>query len=59
MLDNYIKYFENFLVNYYKIILDSKYEKKIITPFIEKYIDVRYYNNSVYERGYSFINKLN
>ena len=59
MLDNYIKYFENFLVNYYKIILDNKYEKKIITPFIEKYIDVRYYNNSVYERGYSFINKLN
>ena len=59
MIDNYIKYFENFLINYYKVILDNKFDKKLLTPFIEKYIDVRYYNNSVYGKGYSFINKLN
>lgn len=59
MIDSYIKYFENFLLNYFRIILDNKYEKKLLSPFIEKYIDVRYYNNSVYGKGYSFINKLN
>ncbi len=59
MIDNYIKYFENFLMNYYRIILGNNYDKKLLMPFIEKYIDVRYYNNSVYSRGYSFINKLN
>ena len=59
MIDNYIKYFENFLFDYYRIILGNEYDKKILTPFIEKYIDVRYYNNSIYSRGYSFINKLN
>ena len=59
MIDNYIKYFEDFLLNYYRIILGSGYDKKIVMPFIEKYVDVRYYNNSIYSKGYSFINKLN
>ena len=59
MVENYIKYFENFLINYYKLILGNKYEKNIVAPFIEKYIDVRYYNNSICGKGYSFINKLN
>lgn len=59
MIENYIKYFESFLLNYYRIILGNGYDKKLLMPFIEKYVDVRYYNNSVYSRGYSFINKLN
>ena len=59
MIENYIKYFESFLLNYYRIILGNGYDKKLLLPFIEKYVDVRYYNNSVYSRGYSFINKLN
>ena len=58
IIENYIKYVENFLNNYYKILLGNKYEKKMITPLIEKYIDVRYYNNSIYDKGYSFVDKL-
>ena len=58
IIENYIKYVENFLNNYYKILLGNKYEKKMITPLIEKYIDVRYHNNSIYDKGYSFVDKL-
>ena len=40
----YIKFVDNFLTDYYKEILGSKYDKDLVRPFIEKYIDVRYYN---------------
>lgn len=40
----YIKFVDDFLTNYYKILLDSKYDKNLVKPFIDKYIDVRYYN---------------
>lgn len=41
---DYIKFVDNFLTNYYKLLLDGKYDKNIVKPFIDKYIDVRYYN---------------
>ena len=59
MISNYIKYFENFLMSYYRLILNNDFDKKLLTPFVEKYIDVRYYNNSILGKGYTFINKLN
>lgn len=40
----YIKFVDNFLTNYYKLLLDGKYDKNLVKPFIDKYIDVRYYN---------------
>ena len=40
----YIKFVDNFLTNYYKLLLDTKYDRSIVKPFIDKYIDVRYYN---------------
>ena len=41
---DYIKFVDTFLTDYYKELLDSKYDKNIVKPFIDKYIDVRYYN---------------
>lgn len=58
VVDDYLKFVNNFLYNYYKMLLAGKYSKKIIMPFVEKYIDVRYYNNSIYETG-SSIDKIN
>ena len=58
IFDEYIKYVDNFLVNYYKLLLGSKYEKRLVKPFIDKYIDVRYYNKYVVNE-YNFINRLN
>ena len=40
----YIKFVDNFLTSYYKLLLDGKYDKNLVKPFIDKYIDVRYYN---------------
>ena len=47
IFEEYIKYVDNFLINYYKLLLGSKYEKRLVRPFIDKYIDVRYYNKFV------------
>ena len=41
---DYIKFVDTFLTDYYKLLLDGKYDKNIVKPFIDKYIDVRYYN---------------
>ena len=43
IFEEYIKYIDNFLVNYFKLLLGSKYEKGLVKPFIDKYKDVRYY----------------
>ena len=59
LVEDYIKFVKNFLINYYKLLLDSKYEKKLVIPFVEKYIDVRYYNNTIYERTTNFVEKVN
>ena len=40
----YIKFVNNFLVEYYKELLGVKYERALVRPFIDKFIDVRYYN---------------
>lgn len=54
----YIKFVNNFLTDYYKLLLDSKYDKNIVKPFIEKYIDVRYYNKYSIKED-SFTERLN
>ena len=56
--EEYIKYVDNFLVNYFKLLLSTKYEKRLVKPFIDKYIDVRYYNKYVV-RDDDFTNRLN
>ena len=47
VFEEYIKYVDNFLVNYFKLLLSSRYEKRLVKPFIDKYKDVRYYNKYV------------
>lgn len=54
---NYIKYTQNFLYDYYRILLDNSYEKKLVQPFIERYIEIRYYND-VYTKENNFVEKI-
>ena len=54
----FIKFVDNFLTDYYKVLLDSKYDKNIVKPFIDKYIDVRYYNKYVVKEN-NFTERLN
>lgn len=47
IFDDYIKFVENFLSNYFRLLLENKYERRLVRPLIDKYISVRYYNDSV------------
>lgn len=55
---DYIKFVDNFLTNYYKLLLSGRYDKNIVKPFINKYIDVRYYNKYAIKED-DFTERLN
>ena len=42
IFDEYIKFVENFLINYFKFLLAGDYERSLIRPFIDRYIDICY-----------------
>ena len=44
IFDDYIKFVENFLSNYFRILLEGKYERRLVRPLIDKYISVKYMN---------------
>lgn len=44
IMDEYVKFMEKSLLNYYKMIYEKKYNKAIATRFIDTYIYVRYGN---------------
>lgn len=58
IFEDYIKFVDNFLSNYFKILLGNKYEKRLVHPFIDKYIRVRYYNEYVVKEK-KFVARLN
>ena len=58
IFEEYIKFVDNFLVNYFKVLLSSTYEKGLVKPFIDKYIAVRYYNKFVINEP-NFTDRLN
>lgn len=45
----YINYIESTLYTYFKYLLAKNYKYGIVKLFITKYIEVRYYNNSIYK----------
>lgn len=44
IMDEYVKFMEKSLLNYYKMIYDKKFNKAIATRFIDTYVYVRYGN---------------
>lgn len=59
ILDEYMKFLEKNIYMYYRVVLGGKFNKDIITTFVNKYIDVRYKNITMYTRGYSFADRIN
>lgn len=49
VLNMYISYIESCLFTYFKFLLGKDYKYKVVKLFVEKYIDVRYYNNGIYK----------
>lgn len=57
--EDYIRFVKNFLLDYYRMLLKEKYDRKLVLPLVEKYIDVRYYNKSIYSDSNSSLEKIN
>lgn len=59
VISKYIDFVKREYYNYFRLILGNKYQKQLCTPFIERYIEVRYYNETNYFNEKDFINRLN
>ncbi len=58
IFDDYMKFIDNFLSSYFRILLANKYERSLVRPFIDKYISIRYYNEFVIKEN-KFTERLN
>ncbi len=59
IINKYIEFVKREYCNFFKLFLGNKYQKQLCMPFIERYILVRYYNETNYSREKDFINRLN
>ena len=59
IVEEYISFIRENFLNFFKIVLGNRYQKNLTQIFIDKYIDVRYYNETNYLTVKDFINRLN
>ena len=59
VVDEYISFIRDNFLHFFKIVLGNRYQKNLTQIFIDKYIDVRYYNETNYLTIKDFINRLN
>ena len=59
IINKYIEFVKREYCNFFKLFLGNKYQKQLCMPFIDKYVLVRYYNETNYTREKDFINRLN
>ena len=55
----YIKFIKKEFLEFFKITLKDKYSKKTCEEFIDKYIDVRYYDETDFPKDKDFITRIN
>ena len=48
IVNEYLKYIKRSFLDFYKIIFGNKYQKNLIDPFLDKYILIRYCNETNY-----------
>ena len=54
----YVKYVNNSLIQYFKILMQEKYISSLVRTFVNRYIEVRYYNCGLIKREKDFISRL-
>ena len=59
IINKYTDFIKRECCNFFKLILGNKYQKQLCMPFILRYIEVRYYNETNYASEKDFINRLN
>lgn len=59
IINEYIDFVRHNFLNFFKIILGNRYKKNLTQIFIDKYIDVRYYNETNYLTVKDFVDRIN
>ena len=59
IVNAYINFVKNSFLEFFRIVLGNRYQKNLIQMFIDRYIDVRYYNETNYLTVKDFVNRLN
>ena len=59
IIEIYTSFIYKKLLEFFKMVLKNDYTKKNCEPFIKRYIDVRYYNETEYTKEKEFIKRLN
>ena len=59
IINEYIGFIRGKLLDFFKLILRNRYQKNLCATFIDKYIEVRYYNETNYLTTKDFINRVN
>lgn len=59
IVSEYVKFISDNFLKFFKLVLGSRYQKNLTQIFIDKYIEVRYYNETNYLTVKDFINRLN
>ena len=59
IIDKYVNYIRENFLKLFKIIFKSNYHKDLSLLFIDRYIEVRYFNETDYVKEKDFINRIN
>lgn len=59
IIEEYIKFIRKSFMNLFKIVFEDAFKKSFYTSFLDKYIDVRYYDNTNYPKEKDFVKRLN
>lgn len=59
IINEYIDFIKSEYLNFYKIVLKTKYQKKLIIPFLERYISIRYYEEGTLKKEKDIVEWLN
>lgn len=59
IINIYIKLIKSKFLEFFRITLKNKYQKNQVEPFIDEYINVRYYNETDYSKERNFVARLN
>ena len=59
IISKYIKFVKRELLEFLRLVIGNNYPKKVCKLFINKYIDVRYFNETNYSSTKDFVARLN
>ena len=59
IISEYVDYIKKTYLSFFRILLKNKYNRSICEKFVNKYIDVRYYNETNYPKIKDILNRVN